>query len=92
VHRLHRVAAASYADWLTYGAGVTNYLAAPRELMLIGVVPQSVQSSLHLSRPVREAIPMALKAIVDMLARAGETAILRPDSSRDAHVWSNAAG
>lgn len=44
----------------------------PRVLTLIGVVPQHVGLSTELSRPVRDAIPKALAAIVDALDRAEE--------------------
>jgi hydrogenase maturation protease len=65
---------------------------APRELTLIGVVPRSVAYSMELSSVVRDAVPMAVEAIVETLARAGETAVRRLEPVREAHVWHSTAG
>jgi hydrogenase maturation protease len=45
--------------------------AGPREVMLIGVVPQWVATGVHLSRPVRNAIAPALGLALTELERLG---------------------
>lgn len=44
---------------------------APRDLVLVGVVPRSVEQGIGLSDPVRAAIPAAVEAVVVELRRFG---------------------
>lgn len=49
----------------------------PRDVTLIGIVPYHVGMSPELSQPIRDAIPKAIDALVDTLARYGEPATRR---------------
>jgi hydrogenase maturation protease len=48
---------------------------APRELALIGVVPERTEMAVQLSEPVRAAVPLAVEAIAALLVRFGERPI-----------------
>jgi hydrogenase maturation protease len=48
---------------------------APREVVLIGVVPERTEMAVHLSPVVRAAVPFAVKAIAALLVRFGERPI-----------------
>jgi hydrogenase maturation protease len=56
----------------------------PREVTLIGVVPSRTELSLDLSPDVAAAVPAALRAIVDELARWGERVTPRCAGRADA--------
>jgi len=61
----------------------------PREVILVGVVPASTNMSLSLTRPVRDAIPHALEAIVGALASFGLRVVGRspvPGERHESHV------
>lgn len=50
---------------------------APRELGLIGIVPERTEMAVQLSPAVRDALPLAVEAIVTLLVRFGEQPIRR---------------
>jgi hydrogenase maturation protease len=43
----------------------------PREVLLVGVVPETTAPCARLSRAVREAVPVAVHAVVEELVRLG---------------------
>jgi hydrogenase maturation protease len=47
---------------------------APREVLLVGVVPASTAQGVGLSPPVREALPAVVEEVVSELERHGQTA------------------
>ena len=63
---------------------------APREVTLIGIVPQHAGMSTELSQPVREAVPGAVAALVAALARCGEPATRRAVRVEAAPWWTPA--
>ena len=50
---------------------------APRELALIGVVPERTEMAVHLSPALEAAVPLAVEAIAALLVRFGERPIRR---------------
>ena len=50
---------------------------APREVALVGVVPDRTELGIQLSPAVSAALPRAVEAIADLLAHIGETPIRR---------------
>jgi hydrogenase maturation protease len=58
----------------------------PRDVVLIGVIPGAVAARPGLSAPVRGAIPAAVAAIVEELARAGLRPVPRP-GARPPRFW-----
>ncbi len=50
---------------------------APRELALIGVVPERTEMAVHLSPALEAAVPLAVEAIAALLERFGERPIRR---------------
>jgi hydrogenase maturation protease len=63
---------------------------APREVTLVGVVPQRVGMSTELSDPVREAIPAAIRAVAAALARCGQAVVRRPNAKAVPPWWTPA--
>jgi len=59
---------------------------APREVALIGVVPESTAMSLELTPPIRTAVPRAVVAIAITLARFGTEVLRRPHPREVASV------
>jgi len=58
----------------------------PEVVSLIGVIPAKVETGVGLSRPVRDAVPKVLEAVLDELHRAGVTVAPRvPPSAPD--LW-----
>lgn len=64
---------------------------APRELGLIGIVPERTEMAVHLSPAVRDALPLAVEAIVTLLVRFGEHPIRRPRARAAESWWSQRA-
>jgi len=64
---------------------------APRELALIGVIPERTEIAVELSPAVQAALPLAVEAIAALLARFGERAIRRPEPAAATPWWSKAA-
>jgi hydrogenase maturation protease len=62
---------------------------APREVLLVGVVPQWVATCPHLSEPVKAAVPLAIERVLYELKRLG----LRPWPNPEPHApdiwWEN---
>jgi hydrogenase maturation protease len=59
---------------------------APRELALIGVVPERTEMAVQLSPALQQALPLAVEAIAALLVRFGERPIRRA-RPRSAPVW-----
>lgn len=64
---------------------------APREVLLLGVVPQTTALGVTLSDPVRAAIPATIETIVDALTSAGIVVRRRPQPLASA-TWAAIAG
>jgi len=64
---------------------------APRELALIGVVPERTEMAVQLSPALQAALPLAVEAIAALLARFGERAMRRPEPAAATPWWSGAA-
>ena len=63
----------------------------PREVLLVGVVPESTASEVGLSATVCRAVPRAEAAVLAELARLGH-AVTRCDPPRQANIWWEGAG
>lgn len=62
----------------------------PREVLLVGVVPGPVDLGLGLSPPVAAAVPAALSAVLDELARLGHSASPRASAVEPDAWWATA--
>jgi hydrogenase maturation protease len=60
--------------------------AAPAEVVLVGIVPQTIQTGTALSPAVRAAVPAALREVVRQLARLG-VGVMRRAQPRPPDVW-----
>jgi hydrogenase maturation protease len=60
---------------------------APRELTLVGVVPASTLMSVHLSPPLRDALPRTVEAIAAALRNFGAPPARRPTPAGPAEWW-----
>ncbi|MCL7964901.1 MAG: HyaD/HybD family hydrogenase maturation endopeptidase [marine benthic group bacterium] len=58
----------------------------PPEVLVVGVVPESVEYGVGLTDAVREAVPAAITAIVDELERLGRPAVPR-DPPLEPDIW-----
>ncbi|MCL7990801.1 MAG: hydrogenase maturation protease, partial [marine benthic group bacterium] len=58
----------------------------PPEVLVVGVVPESVEYGVGLTDAVREAVPAAITAIVDELERLGRPALPR-DPPLEPDIW-----
>ena len=63
----------------------------PRELLLVGVVPEHVRLGEPMSPRVRAAFPAAIAAVVEELARLGAVVRARPDGESPRLWWLRAA-
>lgn len=63
----------------------------PREVLLVGVIPESTVSQVGLSTAVRQALPRATTAVLEELARLGH-AVIRRDPPRRTNIWWESAG
>lgn len=59
---------------------------APREVLLVGVIPERVEGGIGLSGPVRRALPRACDAVAEELRRLGVPAKRRP-TPRSPDLW-----
>ena len=59
----------------------------PEELLLVGIVPGSVEKGLGLTPAVSEAVPRAAEAVLEELRRLGAPAVPRADASPAAPWW-----
>jgi hydrogenase maturation protease len=59
---------------------------APREVLLVGVIPLEVHAGAGLSSAVRAAVPTAMRVVVRELIRLQHVPVLRPDSW-PADIW-----
>jgi len=59
---------------------------SPREILLVGVVPETTEGGTRLSRPVADAVPKVVEVVIDELARLGRPAVLR-DPDADPDIW-----
>jgi hydrogenase maturation protease len=60
--------------------------AAPKEVLLVGVIPQDVSMGTELTKPVREAVPRVIAEVLIELMRVGVP--IRPRSQRTVpDVW-----
>jgi hydrogenase maturation protease len=59
---------------------------APRDVLLVGVVPASVEVGIGMSPPVRRAVPEAIRAVLAELARLGVEARPR-ELPRPPDLW-----
>lgn len=60
---------------------------APSEVVLVGVVPETLAMGCRLSPAVHDALPQLEQAVVDELARLGVTARRRPDAPPATAWW-----
>jgi hydrogenase maturation protease len=58
----------------------------PRDVLLVGILPEAVSLGLHLTPPVRAALPAALAAVIEELERLGFT-VPRRAEPREPDVW-----
>jgi hydrogenase maturation protease len=63
---------------------------APRELALIGVVPERTEMAVQLSPALQQAVPLAVEAIAALLARFGEPPTRRAHPAGEPVWWSKA--
>ncbi len=59
----------------------------PAEVLLVGVIPAAVEPGIGLSPEVREAVPAAVRAVVEELARLGCPPVARVQPSAPALWW-----
>lgn len=60
--------------------------AGPRQVLLIGAIPQSTGQGIGLSAPVRAALPRVRQEVLDELERLGFPAVLR-ETPLDPDLW-----
>ena len=63
----------------------------PREVTLVGVIPQTTAPCARLSPPVRASITGAVRAVVAELERLGAPAVARRDAAPAAPWWERVA-
>jgi hydrogenase maturation protease len=63
---------------------------APREVALIGVVPERTEMAVQLSLALQEAVPIAVEGIAALLARFGEPPTRRAQPAGEPVWWSKA--
>jgi len=63
---------------------------APREVALIGVVPERTEMAVQLSPALQQALPLAVEAIAALLGRFGEAARRRAQPAAARAWWSTA--
>lgn len=59
---------------------------APAEVLLVGVVPERMETGVGLSDALRNAVPRALEQVAEELARLGHPAAPR-EVARDPDIW-----
>jgi hydrogenase maturation protease len=59
---------------------------SPREMLLVGVVPETTEAGTRLSRPVADAVPKVVKVVIEELDRLGRPAVPR-DLSAEPDIW-----
>ncbi len=59
---------------------------SPREMLLIGVVPETTEGGTRLSRPVAAAVPKVVEAVVEELERLGRPAVAK-DPVEKPDIW-----
>jgi hydrogenase maturation protease len=59
---------------------------SPREILLIGVVPETTEGGTKLSRPVADAVPRVVEAVCNELDRLGRPAVLK-DPAEVPDIW-----
>ena len=60
----------------------------PREVLLVGVIPDDTsQLEVGLSDPVRQAIPVAINAVLAELEKLGYPAVPRPGADQPDIWW-----
>jgi hydrogenase maturation protease len=64
---------------------------APRDVVLVGVVPERGEMGLELSAPVREAVPRAVAAVVTALETFGVSVEPRAERLESVPWWTPAA-
>lgn len=62
----------------------------PRDLVLVGVIPERIETRLGVGAPVRAAIPAAIDAVLAELARLGTPAFARVPSVEPDLWWERA--
>jgi hydrogenase maturation protease len=65
--------------------------AAPRDVILVGVVPETVAKGVGLTLPVREAVGAAAAEVARILGERGFAPILRSGSAAPRPWWESAA-
>jgi hydrogenase maturation protease len=63
----------------------------PEEVHFIGVIPESVKTGISMSEPVRAAVPEAVRAIAELLARLGHPP-RRRGTFAEPDLWWEATG
>jgi hydrogenase maturation protease len=63
---------------------------APREVALIGVVPERTEMAVQMSPALQQALPLAVEAIAALLARFGDAARRRAQPAGEPAWWSKA--
>jgi hydrogenase maturation protease len=64
----------------------------PRELLLVGAVPQTTAMGVGLSAPLRAAVPCAVEAVVRELERLGRAPVRRAGPATPDIWWESAPG
>jgi len=59
---------------------------SPQEILLIGVVPEGTGQGTRLSRPVGDAVPKVVEAVVEELTRLGRPPVPR-DPPAELEIW-----
>jgi hydrogenase maturation protease len=59
---------------------------SPPEVLLVGVIPASVETAVSLSRPVRDGLPAVVQAVLAELSRLGAAGRLK-DEPREPDLW-----
>jgi len=60
--------------------------ASPEEMVLIGVVPETVEQGTTLSKPVQASVEEVLRTVIQELERLGAPAVAR-ETPRDPDLW-----
>ena len=59
---------------------------APSEVLLLGVVPENVETGVGMSRALRDVVPAVLDRLAEEIARLGHSATRR-EVPRDPDIW-----
>ena len=101
IHEYPRDRLLAHAPGLRLGPhdpGLTHTLLAlqfaecgPAEVLLVGAVPATTAPCARLSAPLRQAIPVAVAAVVHELERLGAAVVPRPEAAPATPWWERVA-